>query len=50
MLMEMGLDKCKEYKAQAAVQTAAASLLGRMMMTLFSQNHIPCINIVRRPE
>jgi NADPH:quinone reductase-like Zn-dependent oxidoreductase len=35
---------------RAFVQTAAASALGRMLITLARQNKIPTINIVRRPE
>lgn len=44
------LEKSKEYKAQAVIQTGAASQLGRMMIKLYQQNNIPCINIVRRQE
>ena len=44
------LDKCKEYKARAVVQTAAASQLGRMVIKLFKENRIPLINVVRRAE
>ena len=42
------LDKCQEYKAAAVIQTGAASQLGRMMIKLFTEYNIPCINIVRR--
>jgi len=44
------LSKCKEYKAKAVIQNGAASQLGRMMVRLFAENNIPCINIVRRKE
>lgn len=44
------LEKTKEYKARAVIQTGAASQLGRMMIRLYNQNRIPCINIVRRQE
>lgn len=44
------LDKCREYKAQAVIQTAAASQLGRMIIKLFGENNLPLINIVRRQE
>jgi NADPH2:quinone reductase len=44
------LDKCKEYKAKAVIQTGAASQLGRMIIKVMKQNGIPLINIVRREE
>ena len=44
------LDKCKQYKAKAVIQTGAASQLGRMLIKVFKQNGIPLINIVRREE
>lgn len=44
------LDKCREYRASAVIQTGAASQLGRMMIKLFNDYSIPCINIVRRQE
>eukprot|EP00347_Sterkiella_histriomuscorum_P000957 403373881 len=44
------LDRAKQYKAQACVQTAAASQLGRMINKLFQEEKIPLINIVRREE
>ncbi len=44
------LEKAKEYKAQAAIQTAAASQLGRMLVILARQYNIPLINIVRKEE
>ena len=44
------LEKCKQYKAQAVIQTGAASQLGRMMVRLCRENNLPLINIVRREE
>jgi NADPH2:quinone reductase len=44
------LDKCKQYRAKAVIQTGAASQLGRMIIKLFKQNGIPLVNIVRRDE
>lgn len=44
------LDRCQTYKAKCVIQTGAASQLGRMMIRLFKENRIPCINIVRRDE
>ncbi|CDW78288.1 zinc-binding dehydrogenase family protein [Stylonychia lemnae] len=44
------LDRAKQYKAQAAIQTGAASQLGRMIIRLAQEEKIPLINIVRRPE
>ena len=44
------LDKIKEYKARAVIQTGAASQLGRMMIRLCNENNIPLINVVRREE
>lgn len=44
------LDKCKEYKAKAVIQTGAASQLGRMIIKLFKQNGIPLVNVVRRED
>jgi len=42
------LDKCKEYKAKAVVQTGAASQLGRMLIKLMKEAGIPMINVVRK--
>lgn len=39
-----------EYKAQAVIQTAAASQLGRMVVRIAQQDGIPLINIVRKEE
>lgn len=44
------LDKIKKLKARAAVQTGAASQLGRMLIKLCQRDKIPLINIVRREE
>ena len=44
------LDKAKQYKAQAVIQTAAASQLGRMIVRLAREDGVPLINIVRREE
>lgn len=44
------LDKAKQYKAQAVIQTAAASQLGRMIVRLAHEDNVPLINIVRREE
>jgi len=44
------LDKAKQYKAQAVIQTAAASQLGRMVVRLAQEDNVPLINIVRREE
>lgn len=40
----------KKEKHKAIVNTAAASVLGRMLIYLCKANHIPLINIVRKPE
>lgn len=42
--------KAKEYKAQAIIQTAAASQLGRMIVRVCQDERIPLINVVRREE
>ena len=44
------LDRAKTYKAQAVVQTAACSQLGRMIVRLFQEEKIPLINIVRKED
>ena len=44
------LDKAKEYGAQAVIQTAAASQLGRMVNVLAREQNMPLINIVRKEE
>jgi NADPH2:quinone reductase len=44
------MDKCKEYGAKAAIQTGAASQLGRMIIKVFKENGIELINVVRRQE
>ena len=44
------LEKAKDYKAQAIIQTAAASQLGRMLVILARQYKIPLINVVRKEE
>jgi len=44
------LEKGKEEKARALVQTAAASQVGRMLNYLAKEAGIPLINIVRRDE
>ena len=44
------IDRAKQYKAQAVIQTAAASQLGKMIITLAREERIPLINIVRREE
>ena len=44
------LETVQSYKARSVIQTGAASQMGRMMIRLFKENNIPCINIVRRDE
>lgn len=44
------LDEARKGGHRAAVQTAAASALGRMMVRLAKRFSFPLINIVRRPE
>ena len=44
------LDKAKQYKAKAVIQTGAASQLGRMLIRVFKKAGIPLINVVRREE
>lgn len=44
------LDKAREYGAQAVIQTAAASQLGRMVNVLAIEQNLPLINIVRKEE
>lgn len=44
------LDRAKLNKAQAIVQTAACSQLGRMIVRLCQEAKIPLINIVRKEE
>lgn len=44
------IDRAKTYKAQAIVQTAACSQLGRMIVRLCQEQNYPVINIVRREE
>lgn len=50
-LTALGLyDKVKSLKAACAIQTGAASQLGRMLIKICQQNKMPLINIVRRDE
>ena len=44
------LDRCKQLKAKAVIQTGAASKLGRMIIKVFKENGIPLVNIERRQE
>ena len=44
------LDRCKQYKGQALIQTAAASQLGRMIIRLAREDGVPLINIVRKED
>jgi|WetSurMetagenome_2_1015567.scaffolds.fasta_scaffold27267_5 NADPH:quinone reductase len=44
------LDIARQDKHAAVVHNAAASALGRMILRLGQQQHIPIIHIVRRPE
>ena len=44
------LEKIKEHKATAVIQTAAYSQMGRMMIRLCRENRIPIINIVRKED
>ncbi|CDW84327.1 zinc-binding dehydrogenase family protein [Stylonychia lemnae] len=44
------VDIVKNHKAQAVIQTGAASQLGRMFVKLAQEERIPLINIVRRQE
>lgn len=44
------VDVAKSYKAQAIIQTAAASQLGKMIVRVCQDENIPLINIVRREE
>ena len=44
------LERAKELKATAVVQTAAASQLGRMLITLAPRYNIQIINIIRKEE
>ncbi len=43
-------DIAKQGKHAAIINNAAASALGRMILRLGQQQHIPVIHIVRRPE
>jgi len=50
-LTALGLvDSIKNNKSSAAVQTGAASQLGRMIMRVCKTENIQLINIVRREE
>ncbi|CDW81714.1 zinc-binding dehydrogenase family protein [Stylonychia lemnae] len=50
-LTALGLmERARVLKAQAIVQTGAASQLGRMVIKLARESKIPLINIVRRDE
>ena len=44
------LDTIKQLRAKAAIQTGAASQLGRMLIKLCQRDKIPLVNIVRREE
>ncbi|NWG12754.1 MAG: zinc-binding dehydrogenase [Acidobacteria bacterium] len=44
------LDETKKLGARAAIQNAAMSQAGRMLVRLFASEGIPLINIVRRPD
>jgi NADPH2:quinone reductase len=44
------VDRARAAGAPAAVQTAAASALGRMIIRLAARHHLPVINIVRRAQ
>jgi len=44
------MDKAKQYKARAVIQTGAASQLGRMIIRLANEKNVTLINIVRREE
>lgn len=46
----MFMEKIKEGKHQAVVQTAACSALGKMFLKLCVQEKVPIINIVRKNE
>lgn len=46
----MFMEKIKEGKHAAIVQTAACSAIGKMMVRYCKEEGIPCINIVRRQE
>jgi NADPH:quinone reductase-like Zn-dependent oxidoreductase len=44
------LDRVRKRRAKAAIQTAAMSQLGQMMIRLFETERIPLVSIVRREE
>lgn len=44
------VDSVIAYKSRAAIQTAAASQLGRMVIRICAEKGLPLINIVRRQE
>ena len=44
------LDEAKKLGSRAAVQNAAMSQAGRMLVRLFASEGMPLINIVRRPD
>jgi hypothetical protein len=44
------LDYLYGRKVRAVVQTSAYSQFGRMMIRLFDENNIPCINVVRKDD
>ena len=44
------VDRFKQYKGTAIIQTAAASHLGRMVVRLAQEEAIPIINIIRSDE
>lgn len=46
----MFMEKIKEGKHAAIVQTAACSAIGKMMVRYCKEEKIPCINVVRRQE
>lgn len=46
----MFMEKIKENKHKAVIQTAACSSLGKMFLRLCIQEKVPIINIVRRDE
>ena len=44
------LDLARRARARAALQTAAASQVGRMVVQLAREARLPLVNVVRRPE
>ncbi|MGB8508955.1 MAG: zinc-binding dehydrogenase [Pyrinomonadaceae bacterium] len=44
------MDRARRARAEAVIQTAAASALGRMIVRLAARRNVPLVNIVRRQE